>query len=89
MNHIHLHTNCYHSRILQNSIRTTKGRLSCISYTENQKPIQCSICDHETDIPIGGINNLPQNFILAKKVKEAMLKIGMVSCDLCYNEEMV
>lgn len=73
----------------QNSLKPIKGRLSCISYTENQKPILCSICDHETEVPNGGINNLPQNFILAKKVKEALLKVGMISCSLCYNEVQV
>lgn len=73
----------------QNTVKPTKSRLSRVSYTENQKPIQCSICEHETEIPNGGINNLPQNFILAKKVKEAKLKVGMVSCGLCYNEVMV
>ncbi|XP_037052205.1 tripartite motif-containing protein 45 isoform X2 [Bradysia coprophila] len=69
-------------------MKPIKGRLSCVSYTENLKPIQCTICGYETDIPNGGINNLPQNCILAKKVKEALLKVGMISCGLCYNDVM-
>lgn len=76
--------------LLQNVCKKpARGRLSCVSYTENLKPIECSICGHETDIPNGGINNLPQNFILFKKVKEALVKVGMISCGLCYNEVMV
>ncbi|KAJ6647447.1 Tripartite motif-containing protein 45 [Pseudolycoriella hygida] len=70
----------------KNTLKPTRGRFSCVPYTENPKTIQCSICFYETEIPNGGLNNLPQNFLLSKKVKEALLKVGMASCGLCYNE---
>ncbi|XP_055376368.1 tripartite motif-containing protein 45 [Condylostylus longicornis] len=70
--------------------KSTKGQ-SNKHGTERAQYIVCSICQFCTEIPIGGIRNLPQNFILSRKIEEILLQIGHdtisnIWCSLCYDE---
>ncbi|XP_037960155.1 uncharacterized protein LOC119689401 [Teleopsis dalmanni] len=63
-----------------NNINDEKGRI-----------ITCKLCNFTTELPIGGIRQLPQNFILVRKIEEIKLKMGdeviaRVWCSLCFEE---
>lgn len=76
-----------------------KGRHSVaggVSFSESTKPIRCAICSTSTAIPIGGIICLPSNFMIARRLKDALAQFGSrlqetshYWCSLCYNRTAV
>lgn len=65
-----------------------------MSFTESTKPIRCPVCSTTTEIPVGGINRLPLNFMLMRRVKLALVQLGQelntnVWCTLCYTAVIV
>ncbi|XP_055921031.1 tripartite motif-containing protein 45 [Eupeodes corollae] len=58
---------------------------------ERSRIIICKECQQSTEVPIGGIRQLPQNFVLVRKIEAFKLKIGndvisKIWCSLCYVE---
>ncbi|XP_067624833.1 uncharacterized protein [Eurosta solidaginis] len=58
---------------------------------ERMRYICCKVCKYATPIPVGGIRQLPQNFLLVRKVEAIKLEIGddvltKVWCSLCFEE---
>lgn len=55
------------------------------------KSIQCRQCGYVTTVPLGGLNRLPSNYVIKRRVKEALHRLGgdlhtTVWCALCSNE---
>ncbi|TMW49834.1 hypothetical protein DOY81_005074, partial [Sarcophaga bullata] len=53
--------------------------------------IKCKLCQYPTEVPIGGIRALPQNFLLVRRIEEIRFKVGeevitRIWCSLCYEE---
>ncbi|KAM7353406.1 uncharacterized protein ACRADG_005479 isoform 2-T2 [Cochliomyia hominivorax] len=53
--------------------------------------IVCNICQFPTKVPVGGIRQLPQNFLLVRRIEEIRFKVGeevitRIWCSLCYEE---
>ncbi|XP_055837604.1 tripartite motif-containing protein 45 [Episyrphus balteatus] len=58
---------------------------------ERSRIIICKECQQSTEVPIGGIRQLPQNFVLVRRIEAIKLKIGndvisKIWCSLCYVE---
>ena len=56
--------------------------------------IKCKLCQYPTEVPIGGIRSLPQNFLLVRRIEEIRFKVGeevitRIWCSLCYEETNV
>uniref|UniRef100_A0A1A9W5E6 B box-type domain-containing protein n=1 Tax=Glossina brevipalpis TaxID=37001 RepID=A0A1A9W5E6_9MUSC len=87
-------TNCSRSshRKQKSKNRTnkqTKGEPE--SNADTNRLIICEICQFPTEIPLGGIRQLPQNFLVLRKIEELRFKISekMLSsfwCSLCCEE---
>ncbi|KAI8119945.1 Tripartite motif-containing protein 45 [Lucilia cuprina] len=59
--------------------------------TEMTRLIMCKICQFPTEVPLGGIRQLPQNFLLVRRIEEIRFKVGeevltRIWCSLCYEE---
>ncbi|XP_050321929.1 uncharacterized protein LOC126754082 [Bactrocera neohumeralis] len=58
---------------------------------ERLRYISCKICKYATVIPLGGIRQLPQNFLLVRKIETIQQELGdevitKVWCSLCFEE---
>lgn len=79
----------------KNSIKSKVNKKSpALSFNEHMKIIKCPICGYATYMPLGGINRLPYNFVLAQKVQKLLRNIGSelnstVWCSLCCDEVVV
>lgn len=61
---------------------------------EMTRLINCKICQYHTKVPMGGIRQLPQNFVLVRRIEEIRYKVGeevitRIWCSLCYEETNV
>lgn len=72
------------------STKSVKGRNSlAISITNKPKFIVCPKCEYSMELPIGGVEHLLKNYVLARLTDQALFKIGLEhiedtsSCDLC------
>lgn len=70
--------------------KTVRGRnSSAISILNKPKYIICPKCGNSMELPIGGVERLLKNYVLARQTNEALCKIGsehiedMSLCDLC------
>ncbi|KAL7029250.1 hypothetical protein ACKWTF_006167 [Chironomus riparius] len=66
--------------------RNVKGRnSSIISFTDKQKSIICPTCGLTTEMTIHGVYRLPQNTLVARKIKKAIgsNQDTMNTCQLC------
>lgn len=71
--------------------RTAGRNSSTISFMDKPRVIICSTCNTSTELPIGGVFRLPQNFIISRKVQAAILKAEFESaptimCQLCITQ---
>uniref|UniRef100_W8BND0 Tripartite motif-containing protein 45 n=1 Tax=Ceratitis capitata TaxID=7213 RepID=W8BND0_CERCA len=58
---------------------------------ERQRYISCKTCKFATAIPVGGIRQLPQNFLLVRRIESIKQELGdevitKVWCSLCFEE---
>lgn len=61
---------------------------------ETYRSITCNICKFPTELPVGGIRQLPQNFLLVRSIEEIRLKAGeeiitKIWCSLCLEQTNV
>ncbi|XP_065356002.1 uncharacterized protein LOC135950383 [Calliphora vicina] len=59
--------------------------------TEMTRLIMCKICQFPTEVPVGGIRQLPQNLLIVRRTEEIRFKVGeevitRIWCSLCYEE---
>uniref|UniRef100_A0A0A1WSU3 Tripartite motif-containing protein 45 n=1 Tax=Zeugodacus cucurbitae TaxID=28588 RepID=A0A0A1WSU3_ZEUCU len=74
----------------KSSESSTSLRLSAAP-EERLRYISCKICKYATVIPLGGIRQLPQNFLLVRKIESIQQELGdevitKVWCSLCFEE---
>ena len=74
---------CYHSYCEQ-----------CLEKIQKQSRITCPECRKETEIPAGGVKELPNNFFVNRLVDEFILKCKVeseedVKCDKCDEDDSV
>lgn len=78
------------------SSKPAKGRnLSTISILNKPKMIVCPKCEYSMELPIGGVERIPKNYILARQTDLALSKIGSEQlnessfCELCNSDVQV
>ncbi|XP_058980717.1 uncharacterized protein LOC105262023 isoform X2 [Musca domestica] len=60
----------------------TLGNIKC-------SRIKCKLCQFATDIPVGGLRQLPRNLLMVRKIEQYRNKIASENytlCSLCYEE---
>jgi len=53
--------------------------------------IRCHTCNYPTDLPLGGVRQLPQNYLIVRRIEALRLQAGedvisKVWCSLCTDE---
>lgn len=69
-------------------------RSSVAFLNEKAKVIVCPFCGTITEIPLGGLVRLPQNYVLMRQIEKAVTKTGIqqvarIWCFLCSGEVIV
>lgn len=82
------------SKVRSKSVASNRRRSSVVSFNDKPKTIVCPICGTATEIPVGGLCRLPQNFIMVRQVEEAITKTGVqqvarIWCNLCSTDVIV
>lgn len=63
----------------------TLGNIKC-------SRIKCKLCQFATEIPVGGLRQLPRNLLMVRKIEQYRNKIASENytlCSLCYEETRV
>lgn len=82
------------SKVRSKSVASNRRRSSVVSFNDKPKTIVCPKCGTATEIPVGGLCRLPQNFIMVRQVEEAITKTGVqqvarIWCNLCSTDVIV
>lgn len=82
------------SKVRSKSLASNRRRSSGVSFNDKPKTIVCPICGNATEVPVGGLCRLPQNFSMVRQVEEAITKTGVqqvarIWCNLCSTDVIV
>uniref|UniRef100_A0A1A9VIC0 Uncharacterized protein n=1 Tax=Glossina austeni TaxID=7395 RepID=A0A1A9VIC0_GLOAU len=74
--------------------RTKQMKDETPSNLDAKRLIICDICQFPTELPLGGIRQLPQNFLILRKIEELHFKmsekmLSSIWCSLCCEETSV
>uniref|UniRef100_A0A336KP99 CSON008495 protein n=1 Tax=Culicoides sonorensis TaxID=179676 RepID=A0A336KP99_CULSO len=76
------------SKVRSKSLASNRRKSSGVSFNEKPKNIVCPICGTATELPVGGLSRVPQNFLMSRQVEQAITKTGVqqvarIWCNLC------
>ncbi|XP_068151601.1 E3 ubiquitin-protein ligase TRIM45 [Drosophila tropicalis] len=77
--------------VLRSKSESKRSTASSRSFLNETRSIRCHICSTSTDLPLGGVRLLPQNYLLVRRIEALRLQAGddvisKVWCSLCSEE---